>query len=353
MEQRMIETFFTRLKAETPTRVWVNNPTLDEVDLAIAQGAVGCTTNPAFGASVLKRAPAEIRPMISECLAISEDDARVADVVQQRLVARIADRFASIHEETGQRLGFVSIQGSPDVDGDAQSIEEEAREGRALAPNVAPKLPATGPGLAAFERLVERGSPTIVTEVFSIAQLVETCERYIRAAAQSGQQPPFFLSPITGIFGDHLKAVAVRENLDISDSDMEQAGVALSKACYRLVRERAYPVRLLCGGARIPSDLTGLVGGELHATINWSTFAEITDSRTRLVRAIDQPVDRELIGRLEATFEDVRLAMSIDGLAVDEFEAFAPVQHFRNAFVAGWSALRSAIAEERAALVTG
>jgi transaldolase len=347
------ETFFTRLKAETPTRVWVNNPTLVETGLAIAQGAVGCTTNPAFGASVLKRAPAEIRPIISECLAITDDDARVADVVQQRLVGRIAARFASIHEESGHRLGFVSIQGSPDADGDARSIEEEAREGRLIAANVAPKLPATGPGLAAFERLVEAGSPTIVTEVFSLAQFVETCERYLRATARSGQQPPFFLSPITGIFGDHLKAVAAREHLDISDSDMKQAGVALSKACYRLALERGYPVTLLCGGARIPSDLTELVGGEIHATINWSTFAEITDSGTPLVRVIDRRVDREVIGRLEATFEDVRRAMSVDGLTVDEFEAFGPVQHFRNAFVAGWSALRSAIAEERAALVTG
>lgn len=348
----MAETFFTRLSAETPTRVWVNNPTFDEADLAIAQGAVGCTTNPAFSASLLKRAPAEIRPVISECLALTDNDLRVADVVQQRLVARIAARFASTHEATGRRLGFVSIQGRPDADGDAQSIEDEAREGRAIAPNVAPKLPATGPGLAAFERLVAAGSPTIITEVFSLAQLVETCERYQRATEQSGQQPPFFLSPITGIFGDHLKAVAAREHLNIPDSEIEQAGVALSKACYRVVQERGYHVTLLCGGARLPSDLTGLVGGELHATINWSTFTEIIDSGTPPARAIDQPVDPELIGRLETSFEDVRRALSIDGLTVDEFEAFGPVRYFRSAFVAGWSALRSAIVEERAALVT-
>jgi transaldolase len=353
MEQRMAETFFSRLQTETPTRVWVNNPTLDEADLAIAQGAVGCTTNPGFSASVLKRAPAEVLPVISECVALIADDARVADVVQQRLVARIAARFAPIHEATGQRLGFVSIQGSPEADGDAQSIENEAREGRDIATNVAPKLPATEPGLDVFERLVATGSPTIVTEVFSLAQLVETCERYLRAAGRSGQQPPFFLSPITGIFGDHLKAVAAREQLNVPDSEVEQAGIALSKACYRLVQERGYPVTLLCGGARIPSDLTGLVGGELHATINWSTFVEITESGVPFARAIDQPVNGELIGRLESSFEDFRRAMSTDGLTIDEFEAFGPVQHFRNVFVAGWSALRSAIAQERAALVTG
>ena len=39
--------YFDRLNAETPTRVWVNNPTPEEIDLAIAHGAVGSTTNPA------------------------------------------------------------------------------------------------------------------------------------------------------------------------------------------------------------------------------------------------------------------------------------------------------------------
>jgi transaldolase len=43
------ETYFRQMTAETPTRAWVNNPTLEEVDLALAQGAVGCTTNPAYG----------------------------------------------------------------------------------------------------------------------------------------------------------------------------------------------------------------------------------------------------------------------------------------------------------------
>ncbi len=86
------------------------------------------------------------------------------------------------------------------------------------------------------------------------------------------------MSPITGIFGDHLKKLAARDGLDISAADMELAGVALSRECYRLVKERNYPVTLLCGGSRIPFDLTGLVGADLHATINWSTFAEVMAS---------------------------------------------------------------------------
>ena len=72
-----------------------------------------------------------------------------------------------------------------------------------------------------------------MTEVFSLAQFVETSERYLRVTERTGVRPPFFMSPITGIFGDHLKAVAERDGLSVDAADMELAGVALSRECYR------------------------------------------------------------------------------------------------------------------------
>lgn len=343
--------YFTQLVAETPTRVWVNNPTIEEIGLALQQGAVGCTTNPAYGANLLRRAPDEILPIIADCVRLSSENAVVADLVQQRLVARIVEQFRPLHDASEGREGFVSIQGAPEADTDADHIVEEARAGHAIGPNATPKIPATAPGLSAFEDLVAEGFPTIVTEVFSLAQFIETCERYLGATDRTGHRPPFFVSPITGIFGDHLKAVAVRDGLDIAKGDMELAGVAFSRACYATARDRGYPVTLLCGGARIPFDLTGLVGGALHATINWSTFADVLGNPAPFAIGIAQPIDPAAIARLEATFDDVRRALAIDGLPVEEFEEFGPVQHFRNVFIDGWRRVGEAIAAERATLV--
>ncbi|MHB8891936.1 MAG: transaldolase family protein [Candidatus Limnocylindrales bacterium] len=340
--------YFDQLTTDTPTRVWVNNPTVEEIDLAIAQGAVGSTTNPAYGGNLLRRAPDEILPIIADCVRATDDDVRAADLVQQRLVARIAEHFLPIHEASGGRLGFVSIQGAPEADTDPVHILHEAREGHTLSPNVAPKIPGTAPGLEAFETLVAEGCPTIVTEVFSLAQFVDTAERYLRVTERTGVRPPFFMSPITGIFGDHLKAVAKRDGLEVDAADMELAGVALSRECYRIARERDYPVTLLCGGARIPLDLTGLVGGALHATINWSTFAEVIASAEPFALGIDEPLDPAALARLDATFDDFRRAMVLDGLTLEEFEGFGPVQHFRNNFIAGWTKVHEAIAAERA-----
>ena len=118
-------------------------------------------------------------------------------------------------------------------------------------------------------------------------------------------------------------------------AEIELAGVALSRECYRLVKDRAYSVTLLCGGSRIPFDLTGLVGADLHATINWSTFAEVLASEEPFTPGIDVPIDTEILHRLEATFDDVRRAMRLGSLSVEEFDAFGPVQHFRNNFIVG------------------
>jgi transaldolase len=344
----MTGTYFSWMKAETPTRVWVNNPTREEVALALAQGAVGCTTNPAFGGGLLKRAPDEIRPIIAECAAIASDDLEAADLVQQRLVARIAERFRPVHEATGGKLGFVSIQGAPEADTDPERILAEGRQARTIGPNVTPKLPATAAGLEALDVLVREGSPIIVTEVFSLAQLVEVNERYLAATARTGVRPPFFISPITGIFGDHLKAIAARDEVPLDPADAEQVGVALSRACQKLVEERGYPAILLCGGARIPLDLTGLVGGALHVTINWSTFADVLATDTAREAGINTPLDEAALGRLTATFEDVGQAFRLGGLTLDEFESFGPVQQFRNNFIAGWQAVLAAVRVERA-----
>ena len=88
----MGENYFSHLVSETSSRVWVNNPTIEEVGLALAEGAVGCTTNPAYGGGLLKRAPNDIKPTVAEVIhALPE--ASVAEVVGfvQRKESRRAD----------------------------------------------------------------------------------------------------------------------------------------------------------------------------------------------------------------------------------------------------------------------
>ena len=344
--------YFTRLLTESTSRVWVNNPTVEEISLALARGAMGCTTNPAYGGGLLKRAPGDVLGFVDECLEVSDDDRLVADLVQQRLVERIADAFRPMFAETNGRWGHVSIQGSPETDMDGERIWDEAQAGKRIAANATPKIPATLPGFVALERVVERGWPVIVTEVFSLDQVIAACELYLRVTDRIGARPRFFMSPITGILGDHLKKLARAEGLNVPARAMELAGIGLARRCAALVKERSYPVTLLYGGARIAEDLTGLVGQGHCATINWSTFAEILAVDPPLESTIEQPLDPDVERILLATFSDVWKGWEVGRLSPEEFEAFGPVQHFRDNFLAGWHSVLAMIAERRAAVGT-
>ena len=225
----MADHYFERVRKETGGRFWVNNPTSEEMDLALAHGAMGCTTNPGYGGNLVKRAPEEVLPIVRECLAGSDDDEVVAELVQERLVGRICERFGPLYERTEGREGFVSIQGAPEKDTVGANIMEAARAAWSIAPNATPKIPATVPGYEAMEAAVAEGSQVIVTEVFSVAQVIETCERWLRVTNETGVRPPFFMSPITGILGDHFKKLAGREGLDVPAQAMEMAGVIVSR----------------------------------------------------------------------------------------------------------------------------
>lgn len=342
----MSGTYFDWLSQDTSSRVWINNPTAAEIELALAHGAVACTSNPAFGGNLLGRAADEIRPDITAVVATGARGDEAVALVQQRLVGRILPHFSARHESSGGREGWVSLQGAPELDTAVEPILSSAHMARSMAANCIPKIPATGPGLEALDVLVRDDQPVLMTEVFSLAQVVETCERYRTASTESGHRPVFIMAPITGIFGDHLKNVADRDDIEIAPEAVMWAGVIWARAAKRLVDERAYPVQLLYGGARTTADLTGLVGGAHAATVNWSTFAEVLAADPERRETVDDPAPAAIEEQLLDSFDDFRLALDTRALGVDEFEEFGPVQHFRDAFIAGWNAVREAVEAE-------
>jgi transaldolase len=348
--QKPVSKYLARVKAETSSRFWINNPTRQEAAMAIDAGAVGCTTNPAYMAGLTRRNPDEILPTIRARSHEEGSDRVIADRVQLDLVARIAKIFEDVHLQSDGRLGFVSIQGAPDTDDDPEVIIREALEARRVGPNVVPKIPATAPGLAALGEIVARGHPCIVTEVFSIAQLVAVSERHVAASLGSVDRPPLFISPITGIFGDHLRVVADDLGLTVDRAVIARVGVLLARACQRVVIDRGYEVTLLAGGARTTTDLTDLVGGGMHATINYSTVEELEALDPPVAETIGAQDPRAVVDTLVATFDSVRIALDPGALAEADFASFPPLLYFREIFAEGWSSTMEVVASERATM---
>jgi len=158
--------YFHRVAALTPTKMWINNVTPREADLAIAAGAMGCTQNPSYTWKVLNHEEGKDHAMalLDETIKESRDDNEVECILQRKLVKKVAERFMTVYERTNGLHGYVSIQGDPIHEEDPQVIIDEGRMNRQMSPNIMIKIPATKAGLDAMGVLIEENTPLNATE---------------------------------------------------------------------------------------------------------------------------------------------------------------------------------------------
>jgi transaldolase len=342
--------YMDRVTQGTPTRFWVNNPSGEEMEWALGASAISCTTNPAYPAKLAKSDRAYLHQVIDEVVHEVQDDDKAADCVYQQVSKRVVTRFLPLYEQSGGTCGFVTMQGDPRLDDDPDKMMAEARHYRSLGPNVMAKIPVTQAGIQAIEAAVEADIPICATEVFSLAQAVAVCERYQQASERTGNRPPFFVTHISGIFDEYLGKLAARERIEIVPEVLAQAGCAVARKEYRLLKARRYPGVLLGGGARDLHHFTEMVGGDVHVTINWSTAQQLIESDRVIESRIDAQTDEAVIDELSEKFEDFRLAYDEDQLPLEAFAQYGPVQLFRNAFLKGYYLLLAEIASRRHAL---
>lgn len=346
----MGEQYFQRVHQFSPTRLWINNPTPEEARKAIAAGAINCTTNPTYSFNQLSKeeTKAEVLQIVQEVVQKTDDDDLAASLVQQRLVKRILDIFLPLYEQQPGKEGFVSIQGDPFAEADPLHIFDEALRSRRLGSNFIAKIPVTKAGLAAIEALIPENIPLIATEIMGIAQAVAVCELYQRVSQQCGQNPPLFVTHITGIFDQYLANVVEQEQVDIAPDMLWQAGCIIARKQYQLLKERKYPGIMLGGGARGLQHFTEMVGGDVHITINWKGTADkLIETNPPVVYRMETPAPQHVIAELLEKLPDFQKAYHEDGLAIDEFEDYGPVVLFRTMFLKGWENLLQCVKEQR------
>jgi transaldolase len=339
--------YFHRVHVETPTRMWVNNPTADDARRAIAAGAVSCTTNPSYCSKLLQSEPAYIRGLIARTVTEIKDDDAAAEQVYHQAAARILEMFRPLYEESGGTMGFVTIQDDPRYDDDVEHIVDMTMRCTTLGPNFMTKIPVIASGVAAIEELVARNIPVCATEVFAVSQAIHMCEVYERAARRSGKYPPFYLTHITGIFDQYMAEVVKAEKIGIAPAILAQAGCLIARKEYRLVTERGYHAVLLGGGARGTHHFTEFVGGAMHITINWSTADELITANPPVASRIDAPTPAEVVQELRTKIPGFRRAFDEDGLGVEEYADFGPLMFFKTMFLNGYARLLDEVADCR------
>jgi transaldolase len=342
------DSYFLRVAHQTPTEFWINNPTREQVELAIANGASGCTNNPSYTQKMADH-PTEgayAVGILKEVVRDVEVDWDAVAEFQRRLVKPIADKFLPIFNKSGKRKGFVSIQGDPIHEEDPDVIIREALENRKVNPNICCKIPTTQAGLQAMEYLISQDIPLNATEIFAIHQGVVLCETYERASRKYGKTPQLYVSHIAGIYDDFLQNTVKKEAIEISPDVLWQAGLAVARKLYKIMEERQYPGIFIAGGARGLHHFTEMVGGKVCCTINWEGTADrLLAENPPVVYRLFNPVPQKVIDELIEKLPDFKRGYQENGLEIEEFEKFGPVELFRSSFISSWNRVLELVRE--------
>jgi transaldolase len=329
---------------------WINNPTRTQADLALDHGALGCTNNPSYTQKMLVHLEEGeyAKQVLTEVLQEIDDDRKAAIEFQARMCKPIAEKFMPLWEQSGGVHGWVSIQGDPFADDNAQDIIDQALDNRKVSPNICCKIPLTEPGLEAIEKLIQLDVPMNSTEIFGVSQMVALAETYEKVGRETGKYPMMFMSHIAGIYDDYLRNYVQENDVQISPDVLHQAGLAAARKVYRIMTERAYKCTFIGGGARGLHHFTEMVGGRVVVTINWAGTADkLLEQNPPVMYRLFNPVPDKVIDELMEKLPDFRRGYLEDGLSIEEFEDFGPVQLFNSAFTKSWGIVLDTIKEQR------
>lgn len=325
----------------TPTCLWNDSASIQELTYSIEHGAVGATCNPVIVLAVLKKDMETWRPRIQALIA--ERPQAGEEEIAWQLVREISQKGASLlrpifHEHAGKN-GRLSIQTDPRLFRNTQAIVEEAMEFSQLAPNMIVKIPATSAGIPAMEEATYRGVSINATVCFTLPQCIavaEAVERGLRRREREGKEIAS-MGPVctimVGRLDDWLKVLIEKDNIAIDPGYLEWAGVAVFKKTYQIFRQRGYRIRLLSAAFRNHMHWSELIGGDIVISPPYSWQVRFNASDVPVRNRIENPVDPVIVEELSKKFADFRRASSEDGLRVEEFDTFGPTRRTLRQFV--------------------
>src|SRR6201994_2559431 len=325
----------------TPTCLWNDSASVQELTYSIEHGAVGATCNPVIVLGVLKKEMPlwkdRIRQLILERPAATEEE--VGWQLVREISAKSANLLRPIYEAQAGRNGRLSIQTDPRFFHNSEAIVRQAVDFDAIAPNMIVKIPATSAGIPAIEEATYRGISINATVSFTLPQCIavaEAVERGLQRREKDGKDISK-MGPVctimVGRLDDWLKVNAEKENITIDPGYMEWAGVAVFKKAYRIFRERGYRLRLLSAAFRNHMHWSEFIGGEvvISPPCAWQVRFNASDVEVR--PRIHIPVDARIVDALTRKFSDFRSAYTEGGLSVSEFDSFAPTRRTLRQFI--------------------
>lgn len=329
------------------TDVWNDSCSIEELNYAIGNGAVGATTNPSIVLNVLKKEmplwEGRIHELIQEMADATEDE--IAWKLIEEMACKGAKLLMPAFEEYKGQKGRLSMQTNPKYYRNAEKITEQAVHFSTLAPNIQVKIPVTKAGIEAIEEATYQGVNINATVSFTVPQAIavaEAVERGLDRRRAEGLDTKSMTPVCTIMVGrtdDWIKDVGKASGELIDPECYEWAGVAVAKKAYRLYQERNYHTRLLFGALRNHYHWSEFIGGDLVLTIAYGWQKKINSSRITVTDRIGNPVKQEYIDTLYERFDDFRKAYDEDGMAAEEFDGYGATRKTLKSFLEGYAEL--------------
>jgi transaldolase len=334
-----------------PTEYWNDSCAVSELAYAIERGATGATSNPSIVLDVLRKEKDFWEPRVRELAAANPTwtEVELTWATIEAMAVRGAATLAPIHESSGGRKGWLSVQTNPANYPDRDRMVEQSVRFSGLAKNIQVKFPATAAGVAAMEEATARGVNINATVCFTVPQAIavaEAVERGLDRLEKSGGDPTRLTPVVTIMIGrldDWMKAVVARDGLSVDPAALDWAGIAAFKRAYAIFNERGYRSRLLAAAYRHHLHWTELVGGDVIMTIPWSWQVRFNKSGIDPKPRMDVPVDPAHIAELTARIPDFSRAYEPDGLAASEFATYGATARTLRSFVAAYHDLIAVI----------
>jgi len=326
----------------TPTCLWNDSASIQELTYSIEHGAVGATCNPVIVCGVLKKEmnlwKDRIRSLIEERPSAAEEE--IAWQLVREISINGAALLKPIFDTQGGKNGRLSIQTDPRLFRDTRAIVEQAVEFSGLAPNMIVKIPVTRAGIPAIEEATYRGVSINATVCFTLPQCIavaEAVERGLKRREREGKDIAR-MGPVctimVGRLDDWLKVLIEKDNIAIDPGYLEWAGIAVFKKTYRIFRERGYRIRLLSAAFRNHMHWSEFIGGDVVISPPYSWQVRFNASDIEVRNRINDPVDPKIVDELTAKFSDFQRAYNEGGIAVNDFDAFGSTRRTLRQFVA-------------------
>ncbi|MDI3097745.1 transaldolase [Streptomyces sp. AN-3] len=256
-----------RRLSEAGVSIWLDDLSRRRIEsgnlaeLVETKHVVGVTTNP----SIFQAAIGSGEGYEEQLADLATRGVTVDEAVRMMTTADVraaADVLRPVHEATGGRDGWVSIEVDPRLAHDTRATVAEARQLAWLVdrPNVMIKIPATRAGLPAITEVVGAGISVNVTLIFSLERYREVMDAYL-AGLEKAQAAGLDLAGIHSVASFFVSRVDSEIDKRLTVLGTDEALALKGKAALANARLAYEAYENVFAGSRF----TALAGARAHA----------------------------------------------------------------------------------------